>query len=134
MRQVEWAQGTDYVWVTDSTLNYIYIVDVVKQEVVNTLKDINISRVLSVQNFDMARQIEMQKQIVHDLTMKDDKTFEIVAIVVGCLALVAGIANFLFMSKMRRNFQMSIGREEPLGLVVNKDLETASASGLNSIN
>lgn len=133
-RRVEWAVGTDYVWVTDSTLDYIYIVDVVKQEVVNTLTDSDFSTLVSVQNFERARSIEMQKQIVKDMTPENDNSFEIAAIAIGCLALVVGLANVLYMTKMKDEFKNSSGKSEPLDLVIKKDADEASEMGGYSVN
>ena len=50
-RQVEWAVGTNYVWVNDSSLKEIYIIDVMEKEVVTILKDFRSSydKLISVQ-------------------------------------------------------------------------------------
>jgi len=133
-RRVEWAEGTDYVWVNDSTLDFVYIVDVAKLEVVKTLMSHDISTIVSVQNFDMAQQIEMQKQIVMDMAQKDDKSFEIAAIIVGSVALVAGIINFMYMAKMKEDFRRSIKRNEPIDLVVKKNDDDTSEIGGYSVN
>ncbi len=132
-RRVTWAEDTDYVWVSDSTLEFIYVVDLAQKKVVKTIKEMGASSMVSIQNFERSRQIEMQKQIVQDMAKKDDRSTEIAAIVIGCFALLAGIVNLVYMSKMRKEFQASISADEPVKLV-HADLEETSAQGINSIN
>ncbi len=132
-RRVTWAEDTDYVWVSDSSLDYLYVVDIAQKKVVKTIKEMEAKSIVSIQNFERARQIEMQKQIVQDMAQKEDKSTEIAAIVIGCLALLAGIVNVMYMYKMKKDFQASISAQEPARLI-QADLEQSSAGGINSIN
>ena len=161
-RRVMWAEGTDYVWVSNSNEDKVFIVDIVKKRVVKTLTGFKTSSFLSVQNYERARQIDMQKQMVMDMmkdmqdgqqqtgsggssgsmesTMPSDtksssQGTQVAAIVIGCVALVAGVVNLAYMSKMRKDFQASFKDNEPAKFIeAKRDIETASDTGLVSMN
>jgi hypothetical protein len=137
-RQVEWAVDSDYVWVTDSSLDEIYVIDFVKEEVVNRLTEMNIRKLVSVQNFEKKRAFEMQQQIVMDMsnqgmlnTKSNATALEISAIVLGCLAVAVGIANYMLMVKTKNEFNTS--RDEPKNLITS-DRDAESSIGMPSIN
>ncbi len=117
-RRVEWAVGTDYVWVTDSSLDEAYIIDLVEKKVVNTLSDIDASKVVSVQNYEYSRQFEMQKKLVMDMTQGsmqngiNSSSIEISAIILGAIAIVVGIANYMYMVNLKKEFQQEVSKEE----------------------
>lgn len=121
-RRVEWAVGTDYVWVTDSSLDEAYVIDFVKEEVVTTLTDMDASKLISVQNYEYSRQFEMQKKLVMDMTQgsmgngKNSAVAETIAIILGAIAIVVGFANYMYMVKMRKEFQKETSKEEQLHL------------------
>ena len=161
-RRIMWAEGTDYVWVSDSGKQNIYIVDIVKGQTVKTITELKTSGFLSVQNYERARQIDMQKQMVMDMmkdmqdgqqqtgsggssgsmestmptdTKSSSQGTQVAAIVIGCVALVAGVVNLAYMSKMRKDFQASIKDNEPAKFIeAKRDIETASDTGLVSMN
>ena len=124
-RRIEWAIGTDYVWVTDSSYDEAYVIDVVKKEVVKTLTDVDVSKMLSVQNYEYSRQFEMQKKMVLDMQQKNDPVtvkeettaLEVAAIVLGALAIVVGIANYMKMMHMRQEFLKNTSPGETLGFI-----------------
>ena len=133
---VEWAVGTDYVWVTDGSLEEVYIIDVMNKNVVNTLTGIDTGRLVSIQNYERVRQFEQQQQLITEMRVEESKTMEISAIVVGCFAVAVGIANYMYMMKMKKEFHAEISKDEPKNLIV--DVEQSSVTqtegGLNSIN
>merc|ERR1712157_507011 len=58
-RQVEWAVGTDYVWVGGSEYEEIYVVDIVKKMVVKTITGIDAEQMVSVNNVEREQQAMM---------------------------------------------------------------------------
>lgn len=132
-RRIEWAIGTDYVWVTDSSLDETYVVDFVTGEVVTTLTGTEVSKLVSVQNYEYLRQFQMQKKIVMDMTKdmskaevakeKESSVLEISAIVLGAIAIVVGITNYMHMANMREEFNRSTSKDDPLPLMVNQHPE-----------
>ena len=135
-RQVEWAVGTDYVWVTDGSLEEVYIIDVMNKNVVNTLTEIDTGRLVSIQNYERVRQFEQQQQLIAEMRVEESKTMEISAIVVGSFAVAVGIANYMYMMKMKKEFHAEISKDEPKNLIVDVEQSsvTQSEGGLNSIN
>lgn len=152
-RRIEWAVGTDYVWVNDGSLEELYVIDVEKMEVATVLTEVDSGDLVSVQNFDRSRQFEEQKQMfdvmaaeqskmvdgMADMAVKDSNTMEITAIIIGVLAIVVGAMNFAFMAKMRNEFKGGLTKDEPRDLLtkradVESDGATPSVDGLNSIN
>ncbi len=127
-RRIEWAVGTDYVWVNDSTLNYLYVVNVATGET-KIMEDMDIGTLLSVQNYERTRMIELQEQMIIDMTPKGSSAIEIVAIVVGCLAIVVGLLNYMHMAKMKKDFDTQTAKGEGQSLA-----DMKSAGGLNSVN
>ena len=121
-RRIEWAIGTNYVWVTDSALDEVYVIDFVKEEVVTTLTEVDTSKLISVQNYEYSRQFEMQKKLVMDMTQgskdteKTSTVVETIAIILGAVAIVVGVANYMYMVKMRKEFQKETSKEEQLHL------------------
>ena len=139
-RQVEWAVGTDYVWVTDSSLDEIYVIDIMTEEVVTKLTETPANRLLSVQNYAKVNQVDMQKELIRDMTDDGPGAVAIAAIIVGCVAVAVGLLNLAFMAKMKSDFKKQIGNTDPTNLIVKpNDFETnseaqPSEAGLNSIN
>jgi hypothetical protein len=139
-RQIEWAVDTNYVWVTDSSLDEVYVIDFVKEEVVTRFTEMDIGRLVSVQNFEKKAAFEMQQQIVMDmsdqgmLNLKSNATaLEISAIILGSLAVVVGIANYVFMLKTRNDFRAETSKDEPKNLITG-DRDAESSVGMPSIN
>jgi len=54
-RQVEWVVGTQYVWIDGTNLEEIYVLDVDMKKVINTVKDVPTTNMLSVENFAAKR-------------------------------------------------------------------------------
>merc|ERR1712238_436423 len=50
-RQIEWAAGTNYVWIDGTANKEVYIIDVMSAELVTTLTGISTTKMLSVQNY-----------------------------------------------------------------------------------
>jgi hypothetical protein len=152
-RRVMWAEGTDYVWVSDSN-DKLYVVDIAKKLTVKTHTGFKTSTLLSVQNYERARQIDLQKSMVQDMQdeLKEDMTKQMqetmesnqkgssagenAAIVIGSLALIACVANLAYMAKMRRDFSNSLSQDEPMGFIqAKRDLEEqASENGSNLVS
>jgi hypothetical protein len=143
-RRIEWAVGTDYVWVNDGSLEEIYVIDVEKKTVATTITEIDTGDLVSVQNFDRTRQFEeqqkmfvdmaaQQQQMADSMAVKDSNAMEITAIVIGVLAIVVGAMNFAYVAKMRNEFKDGLTND----LLKRSDVERAdapSANGINSIN
>merc|ERR1711897_123932 len=65
-RQVEWAVGTDYVWVEGSEYDEIYVVDVVKKMVVKTITGIDAEQMVSVNNVEREQQAMMIQNMINE--------------------------------------------------------------------
>lgn len=138
-RRIEWAIGTDYVWVTDSSLDEVYVIDIEKEEVVTTLTEFPTNSLLSVQNYAKVNQVDMQKELIMDMTKKGPGGVEIAAIVVGSIAVLVGIVNYMFMVKMKNDFKAQMEGTDPSKLIEKHDFDQesdvqASENGINSIN
>jgi len=136
-RRVEWAIGTNYVWVTDSSLDEVYVIDFVNEEVVTVLTDTDVSKMISVQNYEYQRQFEMQKQLVMDMTQGGGSSstmyaatsdggdtelksspITIAAIVLGAVAIVVGLLNYMKMNNISNEFEALRKKEkEPMSVV-----------------
>lgn len=78
-RGVEWAVGTPYVWTNDSTEDEHYVVDVINAKVVNTIRDVDRSTLVSVQNWARVREAEEREKMMTEI-----KTMQVSATVVRC--------------------------------------------------
>jgi len=143
-RRVEWAVNTDYVWVSDGSLQEVYIIDVMKGEVVNTLSEVDPGSLVSVQNFEREHQMSMQQDLINSMIpsssveMSDDDNddLETAAIIIGIVAIVVGVVNFLYMMKMRKDFKEDMKGTDPRKLIQKGEIENEveSENGLESIN
>ena len=92
-RRVEWAVGTNYVWTDDSTNDELYVIDVIKGELVNTIPSVESRALLSVQNFERLR---IQDELMEAMAAESsDNSLAIAAIVIGSLALIVGLLNMI---------------------------------------
>merc|ERR1712238_497596 len=63
-RQIEWAAGTNYVWIDGTAGQEIYVIDVMSAELVTTLTGISTTKMLSVQNYAKMAQDKMQMEAI----------------------------------------------------------------------
>jgi hypothetical protein len=63
-RQIEWAVGTPYVWIDGTGNQEIYVIDVMKGELVSKLEGISTTKMLSVQNYAKMAQDKMQMEAI----------------------------------------------------------------------
>jgi len=68
-RQVEWAVGTDYVWVEGSEYEEIYVVDIVKKMVVKTITGIDPRKMVSVNNVQREQQAIMVQNMISEASV-----------------------------------------------------------------
>lgn len=115
-RQVEWARGTDYVWISGAAENELYVLDIAKKQLVTTVKDVHTTYLLSVTNFerlglwnminsgssggrgDSTTPEELQRLAgVGGANNKDDgpDAVAIAAIVLAAVAILVGVANLV---------------------------------------
>jgi len=64
MREVEWAVGTDYVWVSGDGAKQVYIIDVMKKALVRTIDGVSTRKMISVVNFAKMNAAKMQQDMV----------------------------------------------------------------------
>ena len=139
-RRIEWAEGTDYVWVTDGSLDETYVIDVMTKQVETVLRNIDPGSLVSVQNYERARQIETQKALVTQMTQQQAQEesssssgIAVAAIIVGGLAVVGAIANFMYMVSMKKSFKAEFGgemRKPLLNDIEKRSVADESAGGL----
>lgn len=111
-RGVEWAVGTDYVWTNDSSEDEHYVIDVVKAELAKTITGIQRSEMVSVQNWDRMRENTQREDMMVEVRAMQSETPEesgsnigFIALIVGCVALVVGVANLYVLSNMKNSAQ-----------------------------
>lgn len=62
-RQVEWVQGSNYVWVSGRTEAQVYVVDIVNKKVVKTFTDVEANKLVSVRSSQYENMAEMVNQV-----------------------------------------------------------------------
>lgn len=62
-RQVEWVQGSNYVWVSGRTEAQVYVVDIVNKKVVKTFTDVEANKLVSVRSSQYENVAEMVNQV-----------------------------------------------------------------------
>ena len=62
-RQIEWVQGSNYVWVSGRTEAQVYVVDIVKKEVVKTFTDVEANKLVSVKSRQYENIADMVNQV-----------------------------------------------------------------------
>lgn len=73
------------VWTNDSTENEHYVVDVVNAEVVNTIRDVDRSTLVSVQNWARVREAEEREIMMAEIkTMQVGATSSFVVLAITC--------------------------------------------------
>jgi hypothetical protein len=61
-RQVEWVVGTSYVWIDGTGGEEVYVLDVDKKEMVQTISGVTTTKMLSVENYAAKRTAELISQ------------------------------------------------------------------------
>jgi len=112
-RQVEWARGTDYVWVDGRDDEEVYVIDIVKKEVKTTIKGVSTTTIVNVNNWkaaamqqaSTASQASQASQESKASTYKDDNDVDAVGIIglaVGAIALVMGAMNLFMFAQVKK--------------------------------
>lgn len=125
-RSVEWAEGTEFVWITGPEANEIYVVqipggDIEAARVVQTIQGVDATAVLYVENYASKMSSE-QKASLASIGNKTQATraFSIAAIVLSCAALLSVV--FLFVTRGSVNHSSTkVSKKE----TVRDDPETA---------
>jgi hypothetical protein len=115
-RQLEWAEGTDYVWISgrandDNAMHETYVIEIPGNnlegaKVVETLKGVSASKMKYFVNYerDQLRQEYFGAQSSIAALRDDDNstsTVAIIALILGCAALLVGIANLVIAKKSK---------------------------------
>jgi len=141
-RQVEWAVGTDYVWINGGEANEIYVVKVSgginSAELVNTLTGVRTSQILSVNNFERMRAaalaqgnintanpIQSSTNPLQSGSGNNSNTLGIVGLVLGALGLVAGLGALALVMSQKDTAAV-------LEAQTKKDVEEACGKSLGS--
>lgn len=104
-RQVEWAEGTNYVWIGGRLQDEAYVVDVSKKELVKTFTDVDARKLLSVvphHFLGMADRYDNYFQASSAMTTSSDSsssnnsndTLSIAALAISIVAIAAVMASF----------------------------------------
>ena len=126
-RQVEWAEGTHYVWVSDREQNEVYVVDIVDKKLVNTLAVDEARKFLSVVNhafYAMADRLDRHwgengasssavQALSQGVSNQTQSTLSIVAIFLSSVAIVAVAANMLMMMKKNNEETATKTKDDP---------------------
>ena len=119
IRQIRWAIGTDYVWVSSPMTEQVHVIKLGETlddaEVVRTLDGIDATRhFLWVHNFE-----EDALTIQSGSLNNDTETAKTFGIVLGCLALVVSLFNLTISKKMK--YKQSIEKDKKKEGAVNAD-------------
>jgi len=105
-RKLEWAVGTDYVWVNGGESKEAYILKItggIESAVVDrTLKDVPAGNMLFVNNFERMRAVAMTQQSQQSATT-DNTTMESWALVLGSLGLLAGLGSLVVVMSQKNS-------------------------------
>lgn len=134
-RQVEHVEGTDYVWVAGREDDEVYVIDVVKKELVKTFTEVDARKLVSVKHHGPGALGGLTSSSAMGATDNDDKadeggndTLAVAALVLSCVAIAAVMANFWVSSN-----QAGAGKQEALPLTQAKGDE-ASVQAPPSVN
>jgi hypothetical protein len=111
-RQVEWAEGTQYVWIGGREDDEVYVIDLEKMELVRTFTEVDPRKLLSVAHHQFMGMADELSDYMSDNTnlmsssqnsaMSGDSgsndTLSIVALALSCIA-IAAVAASLFVKK-----------------------------------
>lgn len=105
-RQVEWARGTDYVWIDGAAESEVYVIDVSTKRLVKTITDIHSTRMLSVTNFERLAMMNFIRGSSSSTTSSVERAsgvgggdsdsvdgVSIAAIVLAVIAILVGVVN-----------------------------------------
>jgi len=140
-RQVEWVHGTPYVWVDGNEADEVYVIDVDKKEVVETISRVKTTRFLSVENYEMKHMMGLvamhlaggggtgysMSSLFSSYGVSNNNGFDmatIISLVVGGCALLVGIINIVLITKTRRN----IAQKPPGDVEIRGDFDDNSIS------
>merc|ERR1711935_607087 len=70
-RQVEWSVGTNYVWVDGAGADEVYVIDVMSKSLVNTISNVETTRLLSVDNHARNVQQSIMQEYVQSMITAD---------------------------------------------------------------
>lgn len=70
-RQVEWAVGTNYVWVDGAGNDEVYVIDVMSKSLVNTISNVETTRLLSVDNHARNVQNSIMQEYIESMITAD---------------------------------------------------------------
>jgi len=102
-RSIAWAVGTNYVWVDANAVSHQYIIelhssgDITKAKVIRTLEELPSRTMLFVQNYAPRQPstTTVVSKVESDLDIKKNDTIGLSALIIGCVAIVLGIANIV---------------------------------------
>lgn len=106
-RQVEWAEGTKYVWIGGTTQDEAYVIDIETKSLVRTFTEVDPRRILSVTHHafngmanDYVSYMANQNILSTSKSSKSEgtDTLSIVALALSCVAIAAVVAS-LFVGK-----------------------------------
>jgi hypothetical protein len=115
-RQVEWAVGTNYVWVDGADASEVYIIDVGTKQVVETLTNVNSTKMVFVQNYERTRLQNMitgesgfgsdssSTERAFGANYEDDNDIDavgIISLILATVALAVGVVNLVVMKNRK---------------------------------
>lgn len=80
-RQVEWVQGSNYVWVSGRTEEQVYVVDIVSKKVVKTFTEVAANKLVSVRSNQYDNMAEMVNQVFDENGVWEQHTQKVPAYV-----------------------------------------------------
>jgi len=102
-RQIEWAEGTQFVWIGGRIDKEAYVIDLEKMELIRTFTDVDARKFLSVAHHEfnfLAEELSgmmMPAVSTQESSMSDDSTsndhLSVVALALSCIAIAAVVAS-----------------------------------------
>lgn len=101
-RSVEWAQGTEFVWLTGQEAKEIYVIqiprgDIGRATVKTVIQGVDASALMYVENYAaraVATSLERSSRFHEAVAANQDNTLSVVSLVIACLAFVFSVALF----------------------------------------
>ena len=97
-RQIEWAVGTDNVWINGFESKEVYVVeipsDIDSAKISRTLQEVNSNKLIFAYNYERLRAVELMDRRIEDSPIRSKSSTDSLAAAgtaIGCVSLVVGL-------------------------------------------
>ena len=148
-RQVEWAEGTKYVWIGGRSDDEAYVIDLETKEIVRTFTEVDARKLLSVSPYhfmgmanDYATYFQEKGSFVSETSISsymqsqsldsdDNDALSIVALALSCIAIAAVVASLFANKRDKPDANETVVRTEAAKAPTD---ESKKSYGIPSVN